>query len=83
LTVKRVSTWGSTKVPYDEAKLEEAARELLEGGDRLRGIDAYQYDAVDLVRQVLSNRGVDAYHKMVTAYQAHDVTGFEAARQSF
>jgi len=83
LAVKSVSTWGSTKVPYDEAKLEEAAREFLKGGDRLRGIDAYQYDAVNLVRQVLSNRGLEAYHKMVTAYQAHDVAGFEAARQEF
>lgn len=83
LAVKGVSTWGSIKVPYDEAKLEEAAREFLKGGDRLRGVDAYQYDAVNLVRQVLSNRGLEAYHKMVTAYQAHDVAGFEAARQEF
>lgn len=83
LAVDRVSTWGSTKVPYDEAKLEEAAREFLKDGDRLRGIDAYQYDAVNLVRQVLSNRGNEAYHKMVTAYQSHDVAGFEAAKQEF
>jgi alpha-N-acetylglucosaminidase len=83
LAVKGVSTWGSTKVPYQEAKLEEAAQDFLKGGDRLRGIDAYQYDAVNLVRQVLSNRGLEVYHKMVTAYQAHDVAGFEAARQKF
>jgi len=83
LAVDRVSTWGSTEIPYDEAKLEEAAREFLKGGDRLGGIDAYQYDAVNLVRQVLSNRGLAAYHKMVTAYQAHDVAGFEAAKQEF
>ena len=31
----------------------------------------------------LSNRGLEAYHKMVTAYQAHDEVGFEAARQAF
>lgn len=83
LAVKGVSTWGSIGVPYDEAKLEEAAREFLKGGDRLRGIDAYQYDAVNLVRQVLSNRGLEAYHTMVTAYQVHDVAGFEAAKQEF
>ena len=83
LAVDRVSTWGSTKIPYDEAKLEEAAREFLKGGDRLRENDAYQYDAVNLVRQVLSNRGLEAYHKMVTAYQAHGVAGFEAAKQGF
>jgi alpha-N-acetylglucosaminidase len=83
LAVKSVSTWGSTKVPYDEAKLEEAAREFLKGGDRLQGVDAYQYDAVNLVRQVLSNRGLEAYRQMVTAYQAHDVAGFDAARREF
>jgi alpha-N-acetylglucosaminidase len=83
LAVKSVSTWGSTKVPYDEAKLEEAAGEFLKAGDRFRGVDAYQYDAVNLVRQVLSNRGLEAYRKMVTVYQAHDVAGFEAARQEF
>lgn len=83
LAVKSVSTWGSTKVPYDEAKLEEAAREFLQDGDRLRGIDAYQYDSVNLVRQVLSNRGGEAYEKMVTAYQAHGVAGFRTASQEF
>ena len=83
LDLKSVSTWGTTKIVYDPGKLEEAAREFLKAGDRLRNNDAYQYDAVNLVRQVLSNRGLKAYDRMIAAYRAKDVEGFERTSQDF
>jgi alpha-N-acetylglucosaminidase len=83
LNLKSVSTWGTTKVAYDPAKLEDAAHEFLKAGDRLRNNDAYQYDAVNLVRQVLSNRGLKAYERMIATYQANDVEGFKRASQDF
>lgn len=76
--VQLPSTWrGSIEISYDPAKLEEAARDFLSAKERLGGVDTYQIDAVDLVRQVLSNRGLLAYGQMATAYQAHDKTGFD------
>lgn len=83
LSVKSVSTWGPAEIKYDPAKLEEAAREFLKARDQLGGNHAYQYDAVNLVRQVLANRGMPVYHKMVDAYNNHDVPEFEAAANKF
>ena len=83
LDLKGASTWGTTRIAYDPAELEEAAREFLKAGDRLRNNDAYQYDAVNLVRQVLANRGLKAYDRMIAAYRAKDVEGFERTSQEF
>ena len=83
LSVKSVSTWGPAELKYDPAKLEEAAREFLMARSRLGTNDAYQYDAVDLVRQVLANRGMPTYHEMIDAYNNRDATGFERAANKF
>jgi alpha-N-acetylglucosaminidase len=83
LDVKSVSTWGTTKIAYDPAELEQGAREFLKAGERLSNNDAYQYDAVNVVRQVLSNRGLKAYDQMVAAYRAKDLTGFDRVAQRF
>jgi alpha-N-acetylglucosaminidase len=83
LEVKGTTTWGSTALPYDPEKLEEGAREFLKAKDRMRRNDAYQYDAVNLVRQVLANRGMRAYREMVGAYQRQDKAAFRKASQEF
>jgi len=83
LSVKGVSTWGTTRIAYDPDTFERAAREFLGARDRLRSTDAYRYDAVDIVRQVLANRGAAAYRRMVAAYQAHDKAQFDAAARAF
>jgi alpha-N-acetylglucosaminidase len=83
LDIKSVSTWGTTRIAYDPAELEQAAREFLKAGEQLRNNDAYQYDAVNVVRQVLSNRGLKAYDQLVATYRAKDVAGFERASQRF
>jgi alpha-N-acetylglucosaminidase len=69
LQVKGVSTWGTTQIAYDPARLEEAARDFLAAGGQLAANDAYQIDAVDIVRQVLDNRGLALYRQMVSAYE--------------
>jgi alpha-N-acetylglucosaminidase len=83
LQVKGVSTWGHTRIGYDTAKLEEAAREFLRSGKELGDIDAYQADAVDLARQVIANRSLDVYHRMVSAYEAKDKVRFNQAADAF
>jgi alpha-N-acetylglucosaminidase len=83
LQVKGVSTWGTTRIGYDPNKLEEAAREFLRTGKELGDIDAYQADAVDLVRQVVANRGLDVYRRMVSAFEAKDKARFNHAADAF
>lgn len=83
LQVKGASTWGTTQFGYDPAKLEQAAREFLSASDQLAPVDAYQADAVDLVRQVLSNRGLILYRRMVSAYQIGDKAQFHQTADAF
>ena len=83
LQVKGVSTWGTTRIGYDPNKLEEAASEFLRSGKELGDIDAYQVDAVDLARQVVANRGLDVYRRMVSAFEAKDKARFIQAADAF
>lgn len=83
LNVKGVSTWGTTRIDYDPALLEDAARELLTAADKLAANDAYQADVVDVVRQVLDNRGLTLYRQMVSAYEAGDASGFQRTANAF
>ena len=83
LDVKSASTWGTTQFDYDPAKLEEAAREFLSAKTSLAKVDTYQIDAVDLVRQVLTNRGLALYRQMISAYQAHDKVRFQQSSTAF
>jgi alpha-N-acetylglucosaminidase len=83
LQVKGVSTWGTTRIAYDPARLEEAARELLRARNELGGHDTYRADAVNLVRQVAANRGLSLYHRMVSAYEAKDQARFNQAANAF
>ncbi len=83
LQVKGASTWGSTNFAYDPAKLEEAAREFLSAKERFGTLDTYQADAVDLVRQVLSNRGLILYRQMVAAFQERDRVRFDRVSAAF
>jgi alpha-N-acetylglucosaminidase len=49
----------------------------------LNGNDAYQLDAVNLVRQVLSNRGLALYRQMVAAFEAKDKSKFHISADAF
>lgn len=83
LKVSGASTWGSVNYSYDAAKLEEAARQLLTARDAIGSIDTYQADVVDVVRQVLANRGLTAYREMVAAYEAKDKPRFHESADKF
>jgi len=83
LEVKGVSTWGTTQIAYDPAQLEEAARKFLSAGNQLAANDAYQVDAVDIVRQVLDNRGLAVYRRMVSEYKAGDKASFQKTANAF
>jgi alpha-N-acetylglucosaminidase len=83
LQVKGASTWGTTQFDYDPAKLEQAAREFLLAREKLSGVDTYQADAVNLVRQVLTNHGLLLYRQLVSAYQLRDPAKFQQSSNAF
>ena len=78
------SSWGPKYGPYyDEQKLQQALAELLSASDELSDIPTYQYDLVDLCRQVLANHGRTLHQAMKQAFAAADIPAFERNKQMF
>ncbi|MCY2930132.1 MAG: alpha-N-acetylglucosaminidase C-terminal domain-containing protein [Planctomycetota bacterium] len=75
--------WVSPKSHYNPADLLEAWRLLGECAARAGNVDAYQYDLVDVARQVLANLAGPLHSQAVAAYRAKDRPKFKAAAARF
>ena len=71
----------SPVAPYDTAQLVEAARLLLAAAPRLGASDAYRYDVVNLVRQVMGQLGLPMVNGVEQAYARKDRAALVAAEQ--
>lgn len=76
-SVRSVSTWGTIKIFYNPALLEKAAEALLQAAPDYQNNKAYQYDLIDVVRQVNANRGRTVYDSMMLAYKQRNVSLFD------
>lgn len=72
LNVTSVSTWGPTRFQYDPSMLVEALIRFRRAAERFGGKATYDFDLVDLARQVLANHARDVYHHAVEAYFRED-----------
>ncbi len=70
------AAWGGTEVGYDLAEFERALPELLAVAPNLRASQTYQYDLVNITRQVLDNRGYGLLPQIQAAYIAKDEPRF-------
>ena len=66
-----------TKLDYDPAQLVKAWGLFINASDSLQQSDGYQYDLVDVTRQVLANYASPLQQKMVAAYQSKDKANFK------
>jgi len=69
--------------PYDNLRLGQAWRLLLDAADELEPADTYRFDLVNVARQVLSNLAADLHREAVVAHQSGDAEAFGAASQRF
>ncbi len=83
LNITSVSSCGNTKFYYDPSMVEAALKKFMEASDELGNVDAYQYDLVDIARQVLANRGRALYKKMQDAFAQKDLEGFKVSADKF
>ncbi|MBL0178990.1 MAG: alpha-N-acetylglucosaminidase [Gemmatimonadetes bacterium] len=65
--------------PYDRGLLAAALDSLLSAAPRLGGNDAFQYDVVNLTRQVLGQQGLPLVNEVETAFTRHDRAALVAA----
>lgn len=68
---------------YDTVRLARAWRKLLDAQDRLAGVDTYQFDLVNVARQVLVNHAPVLHQAMVDAYRTGDPEQFRESAGEF
>lgn len=83
LRVTTVSAWSQCKIFYDARRFAAAVGTFLQMADSLRDNANYQYDAVDLVRQCLSDQGRDAYADIQQAWAKRDRAAFDRSCDRF
>jgi alpha-N-acetylglucosaminidase len=69
--------------PYDNVQLSRAWQLLFAAADDLGDRDTYQFDLVNVARQVLSNHAARLHQGLVSAYEADDAEAFAAAANTF
>ena len=67
---------GSVKIPYSTNDFDEAVKLFLKDFDKFKDNECYIYDAVDLLRQSLTNKLTDISRKMASAYKTKDYFAF-------
>jgi len=72
-----------TKLDYDPAQLLKAWTLFINASDSLKQSDGFQYDLVDITRQVLANYASPLQQKMVSAYQSKDKANFKLYSTQF
>lgn len=80
LNVKSVSTWGGSEIFYDSQKVVNAAYLLLDAD--LDG-NNYQYDLIDITRQVLSDLSKSVLNNIKEANLRGDSLAFSKSRDFF
>ncbi len=78
LTTVHAGTWAPERMHYDAAKLQPALTELLQVAPALRSNDTYQYDLVDVGRQVMANESRVMLPEINAAYMSGDREAFVA-----
>jgi alpha-N-acetylglucosaminidase len=72
-----------TKLDYDPAQLAKAWELFIQASDSLKQSDGFQYDLVDVTRQVLANYANPLQQKMASAYLNKDKASFKQYSEQF
>lgn len=83
LKIDQVSTWGTSKLYYDPAELLEAWSIFVHQADQIKESQGFDYDVVDITRQVLANYSQVLHRKVVTAYEENNKADFEKFSKQF
>lgn len=72
----KVSSWGNTKFGYNVKEFEDAAKLFLADYDKFKDNECYVYDAVNILRQVISNKIYGIILNMESEYKSKDYFAF-------
>ena len=82
-TFDSATRWTKTKLNYNAADLLPAWDELIQAIDACKNSDGFQYDLVDVTRQVLANYALPLQRKFVAAFDTKNKAAFEKYSQEF
>ncbi|MGN1421003.1 MAG: alpha-N-acetylglucosaminidase TIM-barrel domain-containing protein [Eubacterium sp.] len=81
--LSKASCWGYTNIHYPTEELDEAVRLFLADYDLFKNNECYIFDAVDLLRQALSNRIKTVLENMMSAYKRKNYSAFNDYADAF
>ena len=77
------SRWANTKLNYDAKDLLPAWDEMIKAIPACKKSDGFQYDLVDITRQVMANYASRVHEKFTEAYRNRSTTEFTKTSQQF
>lgn len=80
---KMFTARGSVKISYSRSEFDEAVKLFLKDYDKFKDNECYIYDAVDLLRQSISNKMTSTVKKMVASYKSKDYFAFMKDGEKF
>lgn len=80
LEITNVSSWGTSKLYYNPSELLKAWTLFINESNKFKSNQGFEYDLVDLTRQVLANYAQVVHHNLVSAYKQKNLV--ELKKQS-
>jgi len=82
-TFDSLTRWAKTTLNYEERDLLPAWDEFIKAAPTCKQSDGFQYDIVDVTRQVMANYALSVQRKVVDAYKKKDSKRFQTESQNF
>ena len=83
LDINQVSSWGTTQLYYNPSEILEAWTLFTNEAEQFKNNDGFQYDLLELTRQVLANFGQVLYAEVLSAYKNNDQVAFKKTSNEF
>lgn len=82
-TLDSLTRWTNTKLNYNPKDLLAAWDELIKAIPLCKTSDGFQYDLVDVTRQVMANYALPVQRTFVSAYKNRDLAQFKTESEKF
>jgi len=82
-TFDSLTRWARTTLNYNERDLLPAWDELIKAAPLCKQSDGFQYDLVDVTRQVMANYALPIQRNLVEAFKKKDLKSFKTQSQHF
>ncbi len=83
MNIVRVSSWGTSKLYYNPTELLKAWTLFIDEVENFKNSKGFQYDLLDISRQVLANYAQILYQRIIIDYKKQDKKTFEKDIKAF